>query len=169
MRIAVLFDGAGLARLGLEQAGHECVGVELNPVVHYLGQFVGSGNCILGDARDFDVSEFDAVWASPPCQQRSEARNGNPLNGYYADDLLAWSMQIEAPILWVENVTLQSKEGNDWGLTVNAAQFTKVPIQCRNRIIGGRYPKPHFFRDYKRYYKEFNIPPTITANEWKGA
>ena len=26
MRIAVLFDGAGLARLGLEQAGHTCVG-----------------------------------------------------------------------------------------------------------------------------------------------
>ena len=31
MNIAVLFDGAGLARLGLEQAGHTCIGIELDP------------------------------------------------------------------------------------------------------------------------------------------
>ena len=72
MRIAVLFDGAGLARLGLEQAGHECIGVELDPVAHHLGEFVGYGKTTLADVRGFEAEELikwaDAVWASPPCQ-----------------------------------------------------------------------------------------------------
>ena len=46
LMILVLFDGAGLARLGLERAGHTCVGVELDPCKHWLGQYVGSGNCM---------------------------------------------------------------------------------------------------------------------------
>jgi site-specific DNA-cytosine methylase len=35
MKIAVLFDGAGLARKGLEDSGHECTGFEIDPVSHY--------------------------------------------------------------------------------------------------------------------------------------
>lgn len=64
LKIAVLFDGAGLARLGLEQAGHECTGFELNPVAHHLSKFVGSGNCVLADVRNVNLDEFDAVWVS---------------------------------------------------------------------------------------------------------
>ena len=55
MKIAVLFDGAGLARLGLEQAGHDCIGFELDPWKHYLSTWVGSGNCVLADARKVDL------------------------------------------------------------------------------------------------------------------
>lgn len=68
LRIAVLFDGAGLARLGLEEAGHECVGYELNPIAHYLSCFVGKENTVLKDVKDITDQEFqgfDAVWASP--------------------------------------------------------------------------------------------------------
>ena len=74
-RAAVLFDGAGFARLGLEQAGWECVGFELNPMAHWLSQFVGNGNVVMQDVRTVDLSGFDAVWASPPCQKRSVARS----------------------------------------------------------------------------------------------
>lgn len=59
MKIAVLFDGAGLARLGLELAGHECIGFELDPWKHHLGSMVGSGRCELADATEVDLSGFD--------------------------------------------------------------------------------------------------------------
>lgn len=171
MKIAVLFDGAGLARLGLEQAGHTCTGFELDPWKHYLSKSVGSGNSVLADVRDVDLTNFDAVWASPPCQMHSIARTqGSPrdqigIGGSYSDgDLLAWSEAICGPnILWVENV--------DWHATrhlpiYNAAQFLEIPIQNRSRRIGGRYPAPQVFRPYTRAFP--GICPTITATEFRG-
>lgn len=170
MKIAVLFDGAGLARLGLEQAGHECHGFELNPWKHILSLSVGSGNCTLADAREVDLSGFDAVWASPPCQAHSIAATQGPprcqvLAGesYSDSTLLAWSEEIEKEILWVENV--------DWHSTrhlpiFNAAQFIDPPIQNRSRRIGGRYKEPVVLRPYRR--AEPGICPTITATEHRG-
>lgn len=170
MKIAVLFDGAGLARLGLEQAGHDCVGFELNPWKHCLSRHVGSGNCVLADARDVDLSEFDAVWASPPCQTHSiAATQGGPKcqvlpgESYSDGTLLAWSEQIEKSVLWVENV--------DWHATrhlpiYNAAQFIDPPIQNRSRRIGGRYLAPTVLRPYRR--AEPGICPTVTATEHRG-
>lgn len=170
MKIAVLFDGAGLARLGLEQAGHECHGFELDPWKHCLSQSVGSGNCTLADVREVDLSGFDGVWASPPCQEHSIARTqGAPrdhlgLGHSYSDgSLLAWSEALEAPVLWVENV--------DWHATrhlpiYNAAQFIDPPLQNRSRRIGGRYPAPAVLRPYTRAYP--GICPTITATEFRG-
>lgn len=176
VRIAVLFDGAGLARLGLERAGHECVGVELDPWKHYLSRFVGSGKCILGDATAFDVSGFDAVWASPPCQKRSMANtnkktgrtSGNQEEVYAGyDDLLAFSLAIRTPVLWVENVIQQGGD-NSWGRKYNAAQFLSAPIQLRSRIIGGRYEEPPTFRPYQFAYPRLNICPAIMASQGQG-
>uniref|UniRef100_A0A7S3D4R3 Uncharacterized protein n=1 Tax=Palpitomonas bilix TaxID=652834 RepID=A0A7S3D4R3_9EUKA len=70
LRIAVLYDGCGLARLGLEQAGCFCVGFESDPVAHHLSKSVGSGNCKLVtsiltiDRRELE--KFDGIWANPP-------------------------------------------------------------------------------------------------------
>ena len=165
MRIAVLFDGAGLARLGLERAGHECVGVELDPWKHHLSRFVGSGNCVLGDATKFDLSSFDAVWASPPCQLYSSARTqGSPVSGF-AGDFLAWSLALPAPVLWVENVIPQGRTP-DWGTPYNAAQFISDPVQSRNRMVGGRFEPPSVFCDYRKRFG--GICPAITATEYKG-
>lgn len=170
LKIAVLFDGVGLSRLGLELAGHECTGFELNPVAHHFSTFVGSGNAILSDVRDVDLSDFDGIWASPPCQSRSSARTQGDATGDYCDDLLEWSLNLKdkypEKIVWVENVTIQGKNGNDWGLVYNAAQFGEEPIQNRNRVIGGRYPLPKTEREYKKTFK--NICPCVTASEYKG-
>jgi site-specific DNA-cytosine methylase len=165
MKIAVLFDGAGLARLGLERAGHDCVGFELDPNKHELSKTVGSGNSILADVRDVDLSSFDAVWASPPCQSRSTARTQGAPTSDFADDLLQWSLDLPHDILWVENVTVQHKD-NDWGTVWNAAQFLPTPIQNRNRVIGGTYELPHVYHEYKRRFE--GVCPTITASEYKG-
>lgn len=165
MRIAVLFDGAGLARLGLEQAGHECVGVELDPWKHYLGQFIGSGNAYRMDATKFDLSGFDAVWASPPCQLFSMARTqGQPQSGF-AGDFVQWSLALPHKVLWVENVVPFGKEGL-FGQVFNAGQFTETPIQNRNRIIGGRFLQPRVYRPYKKTFP--NTCPCVTATEYKG-
>ena len=163
MKIAVLFDGAGLARLGLEQAGHICYGFELDPWKHYLSTFVGSGNCTCIDVQQVDLSNYDAVWASPPCQWHSRARTqGEPIS-QFADDLLTWSLKLPHKILWVENVVSRY---NGWGTKFNAAQFELKPRQNRNRIVGGTYIMPQVYRPYKRRYPD--ICPCVTATEYKG-
>jgi len=163
MKIAVLFDGAGLARLGLERAGHQCVGVELDPHKHYLSSFVGKGDCVLADVRDFDLSGFDAVWASPPCQARSQARTQGAPKSAYAEDLVDWALALETPVLWVENVVTS---GAQFGNIYNAAQFTSPPLQVRNRVIGGRYLPPEVHRPYTRAVQ--GVCPAITATEYRG-
>lgn len=166
MNILVMFDGVGLARLGLEKAGHICTGIELDPWKHYLSTWVGSGNCILDDVRNIDIRKYDAIWASPPCQWYSTARTqGEPISEYSVD-LLSWCLNLDKNILWVENVL--SFKNNSWGYLYNAAQFLKEPIQNRNRIIGGKFKQPKLFRKYKKYYKGLNLCPCITASEYKG-
>ena len=167
MKIAVLFDGGGLARLGLELAGHICTGFELDPNKHYLSTMVGSGNCVLADATAVDLSGYSAVWASPPCQWLSGARvAGDPIS-QYATDYLAWSLSLPHSILWVENVKQSSMlKLNYWGRLYNAAQFIDPPRQNRNRVIGGRHRVPSLIRPYRRKYP--NIPPCVTATEYKG-
>lgn len=165
MKIAVLFDGAGLARLGLEMAGHECTGVELDPWKHHLSQQVGSGNSVLCDAREFDLTGYDAVWASPPCQNHSLAKTQGPAKSVrYADkDLFEWSLALAAPILWVENVIAPTTQHR--GPHYNAAQFIDPPIQNRNRVVCGRYVVPAL-PPYRRAVP--GICPCVTATEYRG-
>lgn len=68
MRIADLFCGAGGSAVGLYRAGFEVVGFDIEtqgsyPFKHYVQ-----------NALTVDLSEFDAVWASPPCQLYSISR-----------------------------------------------------------------------------------------------
>ena len=172
MRIAVLFDGAGLARLGLEAAGHTCVGFELDPTKHHLSQLVGVGECRLADATTVNLCRFDAVWASPPCASRSSlikdlTGKGGLRQPQFQVNHLDWCLALLVPVLWVENVTIQGSKGNEWGQVFNAAQFSRDPLlQNRNRVVGGRYHLPRVLRPYRRWFP--GACPCISATEYKG-
>ncbi len=166
MKIAVLFDGAGLARLGLEQAGHDCTGYELDPMKHYLSQFVGSGKSMLQDVRTVDLTQFDGVWASPPCQFLSAARTQGAPVSQFAENLLDWALALPHNPLWVENVKQMTSSLNSWGTVYNAAQFESKSRQNRNRVVGGRHNAPMLYHSYKRLFP--NICPAILATEYKG-
>ena len=76
-RLLDLFCGAGGAAMGYHRAGFDVVGVDINPQPHYPFEFHQFDVFDFMDSWSgvFDVGQFDAIHASPPCQDHSTTRD----------------------------------------------------------------------------------------------
>ena len=73
MRALDLFCKAGGATRGLQQAGYEVTGVDIEPQPRYVGErfFCDDAMAWLRGERE-PLAGFDLIWASPPCQRYSK-------------------------------------------------------------------------------------------------
>lgn len=75
LRALDLFCCAGGASMGLHRAGFEVTGVDIKPRKRYPFKF------IMADALTVDLSGYDFIWASPPCQGYTALRHAKGTKG----------------------------------------------------------------------------------------
>ena len=177
-RIADLFCGAGGAAMGLHRAGFEVVGFDIEPQPRYPFEFHQQ------DALTVDLSGFDAVWASPPCQRFTVMRRDNN----HVDLLTPIRPILEAsgkPYI-IENVpgAPMRKDsvlcGSAFGLKVRRHRWfeSNIPLglapPCNHKEQGrpitvtghgGGRPRPHSWKGIKSEWPQYMGMPWATPEE----
>jgi DNA (cytosine-5)-methyltransferase 1 len=141
-----LYCRAGGAGRGFKQAGCHVVGVDIVDQPRYAGDVF-----VLGDALDYlataDLTQFDLVWSSPPCQFYTSLRHAP---GKHRDaDLIA--LTREALI----------KTGKPWVIeNVEAAgPWLRNPIMLCGSMFGlETHPYPHGWRLERHRLFEASFP-----------
>ena len=82
MKLLDLFCGAGGASVGYRRAGFEVVGVDIVDQPNYPYEFIQA------DALEIDLSGYDAIHASPPCQNYCWATARHRAKGKTYPDLI---------------------------------------------------------------------------------
>lgn len=146
MKALDLFCGAGGASKGLANAGFQVTGVDIAPQPRYPFEF------IQGDALTAELSGFDFIWASPPCQAHT-ALKSMPDARPHVDFIPAIRTRLRkagVPYI-IENVVGAPLKnpirlcGTGFGLGVSDAElrrhrifecsFPAVGIDCRHKTL----------------------------------
>ena len=124
-----LFCGAGGVSKGLADAGFDVVGVDIRPQPRY----VRPGSFVQADALHppFDLTEFDFIWASPPCQAYSAATNVRRRDGVSYPDLVAPTR------------SLLSKGARCWAIE----NVPGAPLRVNLRLNGWMFPPLRVIRE----------------------
>ena len=132
MRLLDLFCGAGGAAMGYSRAGFdEIVGIDINPQPNYPFTF------IQGDALQppVDLSAFDLIHASPPCQAYSFATIQHRHNDY--PDLVGATQHLLAGCHYV----IENVEGAPLGASITLCGSTMgLDRLRRHRIFETSWP-----------------------------
>lgn len=91
MKALDLYCCGGGASVGLNQAGFEVTGVDIEEQKNYPFNFIQSN--VLELSIDF-IRQFDFIWASPPCQQYTMAGTQWRLEGKEYPDLIEPTRQM---------------------------------------------------------------------------
>ncbi len=154
MRVLDLFCKAGGATKGLQRAGYHVTGVDIAPQPNYVGDVF-----IQADAfevlRYGDFSEYDIVWASPPCQGRTAyKRRPNHVKPVDTDGQIARTralLQARGMPYIIENVpgaplvNPTTLCGSMFGLDVRRhrlfeTSFRVEPPHCNHAAQQGSFP-----------------------------
>jgi DNA (cytosine-5)-methyltransferase 1 len=97
-RLLDLFCGAGGAAVGYHRAGFDVVGVDNRPQPHYPFQFVKADALLFVEGLGahwggWELEEFDAIHASPPCQAYSSL-TGRWARQHLHPDLVAMTREL---------------------------------------------------------------------------
>lgn len=138
--------------MGIHRAGLEVTGIDLNPQPRYPFTF------LQGDALEADLSGYDFVWASPPCQAHTSLKSMYNAK-QHADLIPATRAKLEAwggP--WVmENVMGAPLDnpvllcGSMFGLGVEDAELRRHRLFESNRMFFSP-PCQHGSRDVLGVY-----------------
>ena len=91
MKVLDLFSGSGGAAMGLHRAWPDAdiTGVDLKAMPRYPFRFIQA------DAMTFQLEGYDFIWASPPCQEYSVAKNMH-IDRSYPDLVAPTRTRLEA-------------------------------------------------------------------------
>jgi len=133
--------------MGLHQAGYEVVGVDIKPQPSYPFEFIQA------NALTADLSGFDFVWASPPCQKfTAYRRKGHGVGDGYLDLIPDTRKLLCVAKAWViENVPGAPLRdpirlcGSSFGLNIRRHRIFETshvltPPPCNHAWQKPRYP-----------------------------
>jgi len=147
-----LFCGAGGAAMGYHMAGFEVVGVDIAPQPRYPFELHQA------DAMTFPLDGYDAIHASPPCHDHSNASGRNRKaagpkgTGWMLDAILGRLAESELPYV-VENVETADFPrnlfrirlcGSSFGLDVRRHRWFAANVPMMSPPCAHGLQKPRF-------------------------